>query len=137
MTPVIQRWLERPAVQEAACTPTTVGCIQSTPHNHTGHNLHTHTHTHTHTQTHTPGPAPPVRVGGVSFSKGEDPGSILFKVASAIFFLSINSPKISQLKCHPSTHKINIRNGPGRSSDYPRPGQPIPVLYHKRQITRK
>ena len=25
----------------------------------------------------------------------------------------------------------------GGSSDYPRPGQPIPVLYHKRQITRK
>ena len=25
----------------------------------------------------------------------------------------------------------------GGSSDYPRPGQQIPVLYHKRQITRK
>ena len=26
---------------------------------------------------------------------------------------------------------------PGGSSDYPRPGQQIPVLQHKRQITRK
>ena len=35
------------------------------------------------------------------------------------------------------TMEASMKEAEGGSSDYPRPGQSIPVLYHKRQITRK